>query len=211
MRNCTALLNAGRERIEDNFKGVTVWWSLTNTDDAAAAASKKTGRPCFKKKELKDSRSSSGKKRSEFVLKMHKKDKQFVMTEYLDHVIEKAKEFKREQKELNLFPNGNSNWRRGVSFKHPSTFDTLAMDPELKAALKRDLDNFRQSEEYFRRVGRAWKRGYLLYGPPGTGKSSMIAAMANYLKYDVYDLELTQVCAIIPAKFQCTKYVSSKP
>lgn len=34
---------------------------------------------------------------------------------------------------------------------------------------------------------------YLLYGPPGTGKSSMIAAMANYLGYDIYDLELTEV------------------
>ena len=38
------------------------------------------------------------------------------------------------------------------------------------------------------------KRGYLLHGPPGTGKSSMIAAMANHLKYDIYDLELTKVC-----------------
>lgn len=34
---------------------------------------------------------------------------------------------------------------------------------------------------------------YLLYGPPGTGKSSLIAAMANQLKYSVYDLELTSV------------------
>uniref|UniRef100_A0A453A2V7 AAA+ ATPase domain-containing protein n=2 Tax=Aegilops tauschii subsp. strangulata TaxID=200361 RepID=A0A453A2V7_AEGTS len=41
--------------------------------------------------------------------------------------------------------------------------------------------------------GRAWKRGYLLYGPPGTGKSSLVAAMANYLKFDIYDLELTEV------------------
>ncbi|KAI5672123.1 hypothetical protein M9H77_12487 [Catharanthus roseus] len=42
-------------------------------------------------------------------------------------------------------------------------------------------------------IGKAWKRGYLLYGPPGTGKSSMIVAMANLLKYDVYGLELTAV------------------
>jgi chaperone BCS1 len=42
-------------------------------------------------------------------------------------------------------------------------------------------------------VGKAWKRGYLLYGPPGTGKSSLIAAMANYLKFDIYDLELTNL------------------
>jgi len=32
-----------------------------------------------------------------------------------------------------------------------------------------------------------------LYGPPGTGKSSLIAAMANYLKFDVFDLELSSI------------------
>ncbi|XBH72309.1 hypothetical protein VPH35_099636 [Triticum aestivum] len=46
-------------------------------------------------------------------------------------------------------------------------------------------------KDYYRRIGKAWKRGYLLYGPPGTGKSTMIAAMANYLNYDIYDIELT--------------------
>lgn len=192
LRGCVSyrqFLNAGRERIQDKFKGVTVWWSLSNTDDDAER--KKPNRR--RKKEMFDGDSRGTKKRKEFVLKMHKRDKQFVMTEYLDHVVKTAKEFKREQKELNLISNGHSGWKRGVTFKHPSTFDTLAMDPKLKAAVKADLDKFRQSEEYFRRVGRAWKRGYLLHGPPGTGKSSMIAAMANYLKYDVYDLELTQV------------------
>ncbi|CAA0839254.1 P-loop containing nucleoside triphosphate hydrolases superfamily protein [Striga hermonthica] len=57
----------------------------------------------------------------------------------------------------------------------------------------RDLDRFVRRRDYYRRVGKAWKRGYLLYGPPGTGKSSLVAAMANYLKFDVYDLELTSV------------------
>jgi SpoVK/Ycf46/Vps4 family AAA+-type ATPase len=52
---------------------------------------------------------------------------------------------------------------------------------------------FQESKEYYAKVGKAWKRGYLLYGPPGTGKSTMIAAIANYLDYDVYDLELTAV------------------
>lgn len=32
-----------------------------------------------------------------------------------------------------------------------------------------------------------------LYGPPGTGKSSLVAAMANYLNYHIYDLELTEL------------------
>ncbi|CAN6891004.1 unnamed protein product [Brassica oleracea] len=38
-----------------------------------------------------------------------------------------------------------------------------------------------------------YNRGYLLCGPTGTGKSSLVAAMANYFKADVYDLDLSQV------------------
>lgn len=67
------------------------------------------------------------------------------------------------------------------------------MDPAKKKDVIDDLDMFKQSKDYYNRVGKPWKRGYLLYGPPGTGKSTMVAAMANHLGYDVYDFELTSV------------------
>lgn len=67
------------------------------------------------------------------------------------------------------------------------------MDPVLRKELLDDLDRFVRRKEFYKRVGKAWKRGYLLYGPPGTGKSSLIASMANYLKFDVYDMELTSL------------------
>lgn len=67
------------------------------------------------------------------------------------------------------------------------------MEPSEKKALIDDLDLFVQRKEYYKKVGRAWKRGYLLYGPPGTGKSGLIAAMANYLKFVIYDLQLMNV------------------
>nr|POE91417.1 aaa-atpase asd, mitochondrial [Quercus suber] len=70
---------------------------------------------------------------------------------------------------------------------------TLAMESKKKEEIKNDLTKFSQGKEYYKKIGKAWKRGYLLYGPPGTGKSSMIAAMADFLKYDIYDLELTTV------------------
>nr|XP_048318619.1 AAA-ATPase At3g50940-like [Ziziphus jujuba var. spinosa] len=72
-------------------------------------------------------------------------------------------------------------------------FKTLALDSELKKELLEELDNFMNEKEYYQRIGKAWKRGYLLYGPPGTGKTSLIAAMSNHLKFDIYNLDLTDI------------------
>lgn len=115
-------------------------------------------------------------------------------------MVSKANEIRRKNQDRFLYTNsrGGSLDSRGhpwecVPFKHPSTFDTLAMDPDKKSTIMADLDDFANGESFYQKTGRAWKRGYLLYGPPGTGKSSMIAAVANYLEYDIYDLELTEV------------------
>jgi chaperone BCS1 len=67
------------------------------------------------------------------------------------------------------------------------------MEPDLKNIVIEDLNRFVKRKDFYKRVGRAWKRGYLLYGPPGTGKSSLVAAMANHLKFDVYDLQLANI------------------
>lgn len=100
-------------------------------------------------------------------------------------------------RERRLFTNnGHGAYESGwssVPFRHPCTFETLALEPELKKQLVEDLTAFADGKEFYRKIGRAWKRGYLLYGPPGAGKSSLIAAMANFLQYDVYDLELSKV------------------
>ncbi|KAF3504449.1 hypothetical protein F2Q69_00044642 [Brassica cretica] len=61
----------------------------------------------------------------------------------------------------------------------------MAMEDELKRDVIADLDKFIRRKDFYKRVGKAWKRGYLLCGPPGTGKSSLVAAMANYLKFDL--------------------------
>jgi chaperone BCS1 len=135
-----------------------------------------------------------------FTLRIRRGDRDKLLPAYLDHILAAAADIRRRSQDRLLYTNarGGAMDARGlpwdpVPFKHPSTFDTLAMDPARKAAIMADLRDFADGSAFYERTGRAWKRGYLLYGPPGTGKSSMIAAMANFLGYDVYDLELTEV------------------
>uniref|UniRef100_A0A0E0LLC3 AAA+ ATPase domain-containing protein n=1 Tax=Oryza punctata TaxID=4537 RepID=A0A0E0LLC3_ORYPU len=111
---------------------------------------------------------------------------------YVPFIREEVEQAQRRDRELKIYMNEGSSWR-GIVHHHPATFDTIAMDPDLKKSIVDDLDRFLKRKEYYRRIGKAWKRGYLLYGPPGTGKSSLIAAMANYLRFNLYDLDLSEV------------------
>ncbi|XP_073127611.1 protein HYPER-SENSITIVITY-RELATED 4-like [Henckelia pumila] len=130
-----------------------------------------------------------------FELSFHKKYKDTVLKVYLPYILRKAKEIKEEIKAVRLHTvdyNDTDYWS-SVVLNHPATFDTMAMNSDVKKEMIEDLDRFVKGKDYYRRVGKAWKRGYLFYGPPGTGKSSLVAAMANYLKFDVYDLDLREV------------------
>ncbi|KAL6650271.1 hypothetical protein ACP70R_009196 [Stipagrostis hirtigluma subsp. patula] len=119
---------------------------------------------------------------------------------YINKIIEEANRICRESQQRKLYTNRPAGpddrykplWT-AHSFSHPSTFDTLAIDPALREEIREDLLRFAGRQKFYERVGRAWKRGYLLHGPPGTGKTSLVAAIANLLKFDVYDLDLTTV------------------
>ncbi|RZS22462.1 hypothetical protein BHM03_00055247 [Ensete ventricosum] len=175
---------ANNDRLVDSFRGASATWEHAVTQRQSQTFS---WRPVPEEKRS-------------FTLRIKKKDKPLLLPAYLDHIMETATELRRRNQDRLLYTNsrGGSMESRGfpwesVPFKHPSTFDTLAMDPARKELILADLNDFAQGKAFYEKTGRAWKRGYLLYGPPGTGKSSMIAAMANYLGYDIYDLELTEV------------------
>ncbi|KAK9116945.1 hypothetical protein Sjap_015892 [Stephania japonica] len=146
-------------------------------------------------------RNGSPKKRRYYKLTFHKKHRELVTDLYLNHVLEEGKKIRIRNRQRKLFTNNridgasrnNDKMWSHVSFDHPASFRTMTMDPEKKKEVVDDLKTFRESKDYYQEIGKAWKRGYLLYGPPGTGKSTMIAAMANLLEYDIYDLELTSV------------------
>ncbi|XP_047308680.1 AAA-ATPase At5g57480-like [Impatiens glandulifera] len=173
---------SNNDRLIDIFNGVPVLWEHVVTHRQSQN---------FSWRPLPDEKRG-------FSLRIRKRET--ILELYLDHIMEKAYEIKRRNQDRFLYTNSRGGsldsrshpWE-SVPFKHPSTFETLAMDPLKKEEIMADLKCFAKGQCFYQKTGRAWKRGYLLYGPPGTGKSSMIAAMANYLGYDIYDLELTEV------------------
>lgn len=174
------------EEVTDEFKGAKVWWVLRETVQSTTPFSPYRSAP---------------EERKYYTVSFHRKYGDIVTGPYLSHVMEEGKAIELKNRQQKLYtnkPSGNWGWNgkhlwSHIVFEHPANFRTLAMDPKKKQEIIDDLIAFTKSKEYYAKVGKAWKRGYLLYGPPGTGKSTMIAAMANFLNYDVYDLELTSV------------------
>ncbi|KAF8408033.1 hypothetical protein HHK36_007173 [Tetracentron sinense] len=173
------------ERVEDEYKGVKLWWALSKIASSAPRSMSYYPEP----------------ERRYYRLTFHKRHRELISGSYLEYVVKEGKAIKVKNRQRKLFTNSAGNrwsifkhtmWSH-ISFEHPATFETLAMDPEKKREIIEDLQTFSKSKDYYMKIGKAWKRGYLLYGPPGTGKSTMIAAMANLLGYDIYDLELTAV------------------
>lgn len=129
-----------------------------------------------------------------FHLTCNKNHRDKVMKNYFPHVALTARSILNNRKGLRIYTyDQNHCYWESTAFKHPSTFATLAMEPDLKKSIMEDLDMFVNRKVFFERVGRTWKRGYLLYGPPGTGKSSLVAAIANHVRYNIYDLQLGTV------------------
>uniref|UniRef100_A0A7N0SY84 AAA+ ATPase domain-containing protein n=1 Tax=Kalanchoe fedtschenkoi TaxID=63787 RepID=A0A7N0SY84_KALFE len=129
-----------------------------------------------------------------YELTFHRLHKDEVFDSYLPHILETSQLVRHQLKATTLHTVNYCRWNsETLNLDHPMSFETLALDSELKRSIVEDLDIFVSRREFYRRIGKAWKRGYLLYGPPGTGKSSLIAAMARHLNYDIYDLDLTDV------------------
>ncbi|KAH9708340.1 protein HYPER-SENSITIVITY-RELATED 4 [Citrus sinensis] len=169
-KSLSVTINKG-QKVVDTFEGMQLTWELVTTENQKTSFDYDIGLYASETAEHKS-----------FHLSFSKIFKDKVLNKYLPYVAERSKAIKETKKVIKLYSLCAAD---AINLDHPSTFDTLAMDPVLKQALIDDLDRFVKRREFYSRVGKAWKRGYLLYGPPGTGKSSLIAAMANYLNIEL--------------------------
>ncbi|KAF9682255.1 hypothetical protein SADUNF_Sadunf05G0089900 [Salix dunnii] len=183
-KNFTIKLETGEE-IVDHYEGIELKWRV----ESAKADNNDSHNPFHQPKNV---------EKLWFEISFHRNHKETVLGSYLPCILEKAKSVREEERVLKMHTlsisqgHGGIKWE-SINLEHPASFETLAMEPDLKDLVIQDLNRFVKRKDFYKRVGRAWKRGYLLYGPPGTGKSSLVAAMANHLKFDVYDLQLTNI------------------
>ncbi|CAL9233093.1 unnamed protein product [Arabidopsis halleri] len=162
-----------KAKIIDEFEGIHLEWTLFSA---------------------KDNTSYMSRPKRYFHLTCKKEFRDKIMSDYFAYISKSSVKILTQRDNLNIhtYIPEYKRWEPAI-FQHHTTFETLAIEPELKNTLIRDLDSFANGKDFFKTVGRAWKRGYLLYGPPGTGKSSLVAAIANHMNYSIYDLQLQSV------------------
>lgn len=62
-----------------------------------------------------------------------------------------------------------------------SSWDDVILDPEMKKAIRDDVEIFFDSEAKYEKYRAPWKRGLIYWGPPGNGKTISIKALMHTL------------------------------
>lgn len=73
-------------------------------------------------------------------------------------------------------------WKSKFVSCNKNTNNTIVSE-NVKTNLIDDIDIFINNKEKYKKLGRPYKRGYILYGEPGCGKTSLIKILAN--KYTI--------------------------
>jgi AAA+ superfamily predicted ATPase len=106
------------------------------------------------------------------------------------------KEYYKSQMEYNnrvqrLFVYNGQDAFEEYPFQSSKTFDNLFFTE--KNRLRRAIDQFRDNEESYVRLGVPYKLGLLFHGKPGTGKTSTIKAIANHTKRHVVSISMANI------------------
>lgn len=73
------------------------------------------------------------------------------------------------------------------------SLESVVLPEGQKANIALDLADFLEQESRYNDLALPWHRGYLLHGKPGTGKSSLVKALANEYKLDLWYISLSDL------------------
>jgi len=97
---------------------------------------------------------------------------------------------KKEKGKTTVFANGGGSWAKTAQ-KDIRPMVSVVLDEGIKSLLLDDICTFLKDQEWYKKTGIPYRRGYLLYGPPGTGKTSFISALAGELDLSICQVSLS--------------------
>jgi mitochondrial chaperone BCS1 len=75
----------------------------------------------------------------------------------------------------------------------PRPLKSVIIPANDKSRLISNIEDFKNSRDWYRDMGIPYRKGYLFYGPPGTGKTSLVTGLSSHFKADVYILKLADM------------------
>ena len=131
----------------------------------------------------------------------------YELNKFIDNLITDFEQFQNTSRKNKLFIYSlinnnydNDNFRRKKimnfdwqenEFKSNKTFDKLFF--ENKEQFIKQIDFFRDNEDYYNKYGIPYTLGISLEGQPGTGKTSIIKCLANYLNRHLVIINLNKI------------------
>jgi chaperone BCS1 len=100
---------------------------------------------------------------------------------------------KQGQRKVSMYNITNYGWMQ--SRMPVRNLESVFLPEGVKEHLLNDLNTFIESEDRYVHVGIPWHRGYMLHGDPGNGKSSLVSAVANHFKLNLYNLPLSNIAS----------------
>lgn len=98
-----------------------------------------------------------------------------------------------EDDEINVYRSAHGGTWQHVCEVPPRNFDSVILRKDIKEGIIKKINDWIESEDFYKSRGLAYKLGLIFKGLPGTGKTSIIKAIASSLGYDLYLLNLDHV------------------
>lgn len=102
-----------------------------------------------------------------------------------------AKDFvQKKDSAVSIYVSRKDYWSKAGTFTTRSLASVI-LPAGIAEDVAQDMREFLSSKKWYTERGIPWRRGYLFHGQPGTGKTSLIAALAGEIGFDIYVLNLS--------------------